>query len=71
MSIEVGDRVTWLHRWYGQEDEQMVGTVIDLRIGLGGVYAWMSVAGDQAPLFASVDKLTKLAPAADEQESTV
>lgn len=71
MSIEVGDRVTWLHRWYWQEDEQMVGTVIELRVGLGGVYAWISVENEQSPMYARLDRLTKLAAldAAGEQDA--
>lgn len=58
--IKVGDRVTWTHRWLEKEDEQMVGTVIEIGDAIFGPYAWMSVENDQSPLYARLDKLTKV-----------
>ena len=58
-TITVGDRVQWLHRWYGQDaDELVVGTVLEIVTTASGPYAWVSVAKEQSLLFARLANLT-------------
>lgn len=58
--IVVGASVSWRKRWFGGQDEVMVGTVIELGSTPFRAHAWVSVEHDQSPQFAFIDRLTRI-----------